>query len=242
MTTGFLVSLLLFGASNADDKPAKAKLERNDKLEGTWVEGENVWVINGNEITAYDPSSRTPSKSKFKIDSTTKPMQIDFEAKFGLLLGIYEVKGDTMKYCIERTSPRRQPAARPTEFKTVQGETILRTFERREPAAGTAVKIRETFLENEALADVTYTSRMVTVTGTVQRIQRDEGGYVVEVSSKPVPLLFSFEYTTRHRLARLKKGEEVTIQGICFGKRHIKGNSGEEAIFFAGSTIIEAKE
>ncbi len=247
MSLTLLVSLLLFGVGNADDEPAKTKIERNDKLDGTWDDEGKICVITKNEITIYYSTSQPPTKIKITIDSTTKPKQIDFDEKGSAGLGIYEVVGDTMKYCVGMPPSRgkgipRPAATRPTEFKQVPGETVLRTLKRREPAAGTAVKIQETYLENEALADVNYTGRMVTVTGTVQRIQRGEGGYVVAFSPKPVHLLFSFDYATRNRLAKLNKGNEVTIEALCLGKRFVKGDSGEEAIFFAGGKIIEAKK
>ena len=87
MTTGFLVSLLLFGVGKADDEPAKTKIERNDKLDGTWEGNGQIWVITGDEITLYESSSRTPTKIKIKIDSTTKPKQIDFDQKIGSFSG-----------------------------------------------------------------------------------------------------------------------------------------------------------
>jgi uncharacterized protein (TIGR03067 family) len=60
-------------------------------------------------------------KAKFTIDPTKKPKAIDYEvtdgsAKGKTLLGIYQIDGDTVKFCI--ASPGKD---RPTEFATKEG-------------------------------------------------------------------------------------------------------------------------
>lgn len=239
---GIFVALLLVGAGGAEDKPAKGKTDL-DSLQGVWVDAKDVWVIRGNVIRAYNSPSSSGSKLEFKIDPSKEPKQIDFDSgRSGMDYGIYEVKGDAFKYCVADRSSRKVNQ-RPVEFNKVEGVARMYTFQRRAVVTAKASTIRETFLENEALADGTYTERMVIVTGKVHRVQRGETGYIVTLgSSRTVPLLFKFGWDDRPRLAKLKKGDKLQIQGVCFGKSKIKGDSGDEAIVFVGAEIVEARE
>jgi uncharacterized protein (TIGR03067 family) len=234
---GIFVGLLLLGASRAEAKPAKGKGDL-DKLQGVWAREGQVWVITGDELLEYYSGSRSTSKAKIQIDTSKRPNQIDFEyTRYNPNHGIYEVKGDTLKVCV---SAKSNP--RPREFKEIAPEARVWTFERRAMVTADGRDIHKTFLQNEALADETYSYRMVKVTGKVERVQREGGGYDILLTSKKIPLRFSFDSSLRSRLAKLKAGEKVTIRGVCLGKGKIKGDSGDEAILFVGGKIIEARE
>lgn len=247
---GIFVALLLLAAGRAADKPAKGK-GGLDKLEGAWDRDGQVWVISGDEIVEYDSARGMTKKGKVRLDSSKKPKQIDIEftsiAKGRSMIpmhGIYEVEGETLKLCLSSTySPRTESSLpRPSEFEAVQGVSQVLTFQRRALVKAECGAIHKTFLENEALADETFTGRMVEVTGKLMRVQREGGGYAVLLSPKTVPLLFGFDRSARSRLAKLKAGESVTIRGVCLGKSKVKGGSEDEAIVFVGGKIIEARE
>src|SRR5262249_13193202 len=119
------------------DAPSKDDSSKMDlaKLRGTWL---TVSLVNdGKTITdeksppkegpvtklAYDGNKwmikvgdKTVASGIFKIDVTKRPKQIDIMDASGLKndktkLGIYEIDGDTYKYCL---APAGKP--RPTEF------------------------------------------------------------------------------------------------------------------------------
>ena len=133
LTTGVLMET--DGA--AKDDPSKVDL---DKLRGTWL---TVSIVHdGKTITdektppkegpvtklAYDGNKwmikvgdKTFAGGIMKIDATKTPKEIDLMDESGLKndktkLAIYEIDGDTYKYCV---APAGKP--RPTEFSSKEG-------------------------------------------------------------------------------------------------------------------------
>src|SRR5437867_1968026 len=106
------------------------------KLEGTWAmvsaekEGRQLPedIVKGSKRVAKDGVTTVTidgqpyAKSKFTIDPTKKPKTIDYTLLEGankgrMQLGIYELDGDTVKFCF--TSPGHD---RPTDFTTKSGD------------------------------------------------------------------------------------------------------------------------
>jgi uncharacterized protein (TIGR03067 family) len=124
------------GSSDKDD-PTKGDL---DKLAGTWL---TVSLVNNGKTLvdeknppkegpatklAYDGNKwmikvgdKTVASGIFKIDATKTPKEIDIFDESGVKndktkLGIYELDGDTYKFCLV---PAGKP--RPTEFTSKEG-------------------------------------------------------------------------------------------------------------------------
>ena len=139
-----VVCFLLFatGALLAAEGPTKDTPFRGDldKLSGTWV---TVSLVNDGKTLVdektppkeasatklvYDGNkwmikveNKTVATGVFKIDPTRKPKQIDILDESGAKnektkLGIYELDGDTYKYCLAQASKPR-----PTEFASKAG-------------------------------------------------------------------------------------------------------------------------
>ena len=129
--SGFAVS----GGSGilADDKADFEKEVR--KFQGTWTiessvtggkeippgelkgfivifEGDKHTVKKGDEVIQVATQKLDPSKSPKTIDVT----MIEGPAKGAVMLGIYEIDGDTLKVCFDPQGKKR-----PTEFKSTPG-------------------------------------------------------------------------------------------------------------------------
>jgi|ERR1700721_1807375 uncharacterized protein (TIGR03067 family) len=136
------VLILATGALMATDNPAKEETAKSDldKLQGTWL---TVSLVNDGKTVvdektppkegpmtkvAYEGTKwmikvgdKTVFTGIFKIDSAKKPKEIDFmeeSDKKGekTKLGIYEIDGDKIKFCL---APPGKP--RPTEFTSKEG-------------------------------------------------------------------------------------------------------------------------
>jgi uncharacterized protein (TIGR03067 family) len=134
--------LLTTGALMAADGPSKddASQADLDKLQGTWL---TVSLVNDGKTLvdektpppagpvtklAYEGNKwlikvgdKTVATGIFKIDATKKPKEIDILDESGAKndktkLGIYELDGDSYKYCL---APAGKP--RPTEFASKAG-------------------------------------------------------------------------------------------------------------------------
>jgi uncharacterized protein (TIGR03067 family) len=122
-----LISASFLGAQ--DKKPEMAQLE------GEWamVSGEangtpmpSAIVATGRRVakdgeTTISMGGKMYFKAKFSIDSTKKPKTIDYDMTEGLTkgkkqLGIYELDGNTVKFCFG--APGKD---RPTEFTSKEG-------------------------------------------------------------------------------------------------------------------------
>jgi uncharacterized protein (TIGR03067 family) len=138
---GFAVS----GGSGtpADDKADLAKEAR--KFQGTWTfesseaggkelpagalegivvifEGDKHTVKKGNEVIQVGIQKLDPSRSPKAIDVT----MTEGPSKGAVMLGIYEINGDTLKVCFDAAGKKR-----PTEFKSAPGsQTFLNVHKR----------------------------------------------------------------------------------------------------------------
>src|SRR6266404_3247193 len=141
MKTGFLLilstGLLIAAAVSADDAPAKDDLA---KLRGTWL---TVSLVNDGKTLVDEKTppkegpatkfayhgntwmvkvgNKTVATGTFKIDPAKSPKEIDILDESGVKnektkLGIYEIDGDTYKFCL---APAGKP--RPTEFTSKPG-------------------------------------------------------------------------------------------------------------------------
>jgi uncharacterized protein (TIGR03067 family) len=117
--------LLLAGAAPGGD----AKKDQ-DKLQGKWLaelDGKKVelkFTKDQFAITFSDGNQEKVFKGTVKINPDGKPKHIDLTIEEGdkfvgeTALGIYELDGDTLKWC--SNSPGK--AERPSEFPAMQGE------------------------------------------------------------------------------------------------------------------------
>lgn len=134
-TVGFVVS----GGSGtlADDKAALEKEAR--KFQGTWTiesseaggqklpadelkgiivtfEGDKHTVKKGDEVIQSGTQKLDPSKSPKTIDVT----MTEGVNKGAVMLGIYEIDGDTLKVCFDAEGKKR-----PTQFKSAPGSATF---------------------------------------------------------------------------------------------------------------------
>ena len=127
----------------AGDKAALEKEVR--KFQGTWTfessetggkelpaselagliltfEGDKHTVKKGNEMVQVGTQKLDPSKSPKAIDVTLT----EGVNKGAVMLGIYEINGDTLKVCFDAAGKKR-----PTEFKSAPGsETFVNVHKR----------------------------------------------------------------------------------------------------------------
>jgi uncharacterized protein (TIGR03067 family) len=126
LTAGFLL-----GAATAQDGGTTDK----DKLQGTWTvvsaeqDGKPANKAKGNTFTfaAEKVTFSQPKKTEaiYELDSTQKPKHLTIKVKLeiegigpveGVIRGIYQLEGDTLKICIGG-----RDAQRPLEFATKPG-------------------------------------------------------------------------------------------------------------------------
>ncbi|HEX5105215.1 MAG TPA: TIGR03067 domain-containing protein [Pirellulaceae bacterium] len=125
-----------------EPQPATAESEMQ-QLAGTW-EGYAVedrgerpdrgpvhlrLVIDEGKIRAVDlgsPEKKDMGSGTYKLDPSQKIKQIDATGiilpgkRERTFLGIYEIDGDTFKWCVDNRSKER-----PTEFRTIGGKYLL---------------------------------------------------------------------------------------------------------------------
>jgi uncharacterized protein (TIGR03067 family) len=136
-----IAGLVLVGAARAEDAARKEM----SKLEGEWsmVSGEangqsmpKDSVKSGKRVakdgeTTVTIGGQVYLKAKFSIDPTKKPRAIDYTMTEGPTkgkthLGIYELDGDTVKFCF--AAPGKD---RPTDFTAKEGsERTLSVWKR----------------------------------------------------------------------------------------------------------------
>jgi uncharacterized protein (TIGR03067 family) len=129
--------------ARADDKPNVEKELK--KVQGTWTfesvvmagkeepaanfknstltfDGAEHTVKNGNDVIQVGTQTIDPSKSPKTIDVTIT----EGPSKGMVMLGIYEISGDTLKVCFDMEGKKR-----PTEFKSAPGSlTFLNVHKR----------------------------------------------------------------------------------------------------------------
>jgi uncharacterized protein (TIGR03067 family) len=139
---GTLLCALALSASGgtgarADDK---ADVEKElKKFEGTWtfesveaggqklpadqfkgmtvtIEGDKYSVERGDKVVEAATLKLDPSQSPKTLDSTVT----EGPNKGTVILGIYEISGDTLRVCFDPEGKKR-----PTEFKTASGSPVL---------------------------------------------------------------------------------------------------------------------
>jgi len=140
--------ILTAGLLLATQEPGKDDLQ---KLQGTWLTvslvSEGKTVVDENQPPKPGPvtkliyegnkwivkvGDKTVATGTVKIDSTKTPKEIDILDESGAIddkskLAIYELEGDTYKYCI---APAGKP--RPTEFSAKEGSGNALIVSRRE--------------------------------------------------------------------------------------------------------------
>jgi uncharacterized protein (TIGR03067 family) len=129
----------LIAADNKRDDAIKKELKN---LRGTWVptsgkangsvpspkELRKMKVVLAGDKWTLHFEGKT-AEATFKIDPTKKPKTIDLHpktAKGQVVVGIYELEGDTLKICMPEPSTGKK---RPTEFSGKDGKSLM-TFER----------------------------------------------------------------------------------------------------------------
>jgi uncharacterized protein (TIGR03067 family) len=136
-----IATIVLVGA----DAPADAVKKEMALLDGEWtmVSGErdgqplpDAFVQSGKRVAKDGETTVTFGdmllmKAKIKIDPSKKPKTIDYDvtdgsAKGKTVLGIYEIDGDTVKFCF--AAPDKE---RPTEFKSKEGSGHTLSFWKR---------------------------------------------------------------------------------------------------------------
>jgi uncharacterized protein (TIGR03067 family) len=141
-TTAVLIVTLVMGSAYGQQDAAKKEAAR---LEGEWsmVSGEAngqpmppEFVKTGKRVakngeTTISIGGQLYFKAKFTVDPTKKPKAIDYVMTEGFTkgktqLGIYELDGDTVKFCF--AAPGKD---RPTEFTSKPGsERTLSVWKR----------------------------------------------------------------------------------------------------------------
>ncbi len=125
--------VLALGLVSAAQDSAKANKDL-DRLQGTWKRASGE--MNGKKVSAEELQKTTLTikgdqyvlkmgdqtrKGHIKLDPTKKPKQIDIISGAGpnrgkTLQGIYELEGDTFRYCVAQPGK-----SRPTEFSSRPG-------------------------------------------------------------------------------------------------------------------------
>src|SRR5947209_1345864 len=129
--TPLVVGLALILAAPAPKKNE----EPPAKLEGEWVvekfegpkddapPGTVTMKFADNKISINDTSGKGHTEEAgFTVDATQKPAHIDIKPDRGgdkLVMGIYEIKGDTLKICFGKDSGVRPTAFAPDAAKGV---------------------------------------------------------------------------------------------------------------------------
>ena len=97
-------------------------LFRSDEL------GKMRLEFKGNKVIPSRGEGKTEDPAEFTLDSKAKPKAIDIKPPKGsekLVLGIYELDGDTLKICFN------EDAKRPKEFASAEGSrTVLLILKR----------------------------------------------------------------------------------------------------------------
>jgi uncharacterized protein (TIGR03067 family) len=149
-----LVVAAAVGAAVGAEAGEKAAATDKAKLQGSWallaaeamgkpapkefIEQGLTLVFSGDK--AEMTGGKKQEEVTFKLDETKKPRQIDFIPKdknMPTAVGIYELKGDTLKLCFGMAGPKAGADAqpkRPTAFDSEQG--ILFTLKRRAAKKG----------------------------------------------------------------------------------------------------------
>jgi uncharacterized protein (TIGR03067 family) len=134
--------LLLVGVLSAAQGPDKAVQEDLKKLEGTWtylsldlagkkypedIIGTGVLTIKGNTYRT-ELGGQVTDEGTFTIDPTKKPKtwdKVSTKFKDAKFAGVYEVDGDTLKYC-EGLAGAERPAGITSKKGTLESAAVLK--------------------------------------------------------------------------------------------------------------------
>jgi ribosomal protein L40E len=91
------------------------------------------------------------------------------------------------------------------------------------PIKVTAVKLYKDYDANEVSADEKYKGKLLSVTGVITNISKTLGDLTVVLSSDNevetiLGVQCTFPESYKDSLAKLKRGETITVKGICSGK------------------------
>jgi RNA polymerase sigma factor (sigma-70 family) len=129
-----------------------------------------------------------------------------------------------------------------------------------EAIAAESGEISDAYLFNEALGDEKFTGKQVAVTGHPYRIMRSASSRTrgeravaydvlfpgIQERGTQIPLLFHFVGDeARKQLANVKRGQQLTIEGLCEGRRMISlkgGADNQEVIYFHNCKIVNVEE
>jgi uncharacterized protein (TIGR03067 family) len=123
------LATVVVAAARAEDKEAVKK--DSEQLQGEWSmlspDGSGETIPDSKRVCKGDETTVTfggqlMMKAKFTLDPSKKPTTIDYSVTDGLnngktLLGIYELDGDTVKFCF--SAPGKD---RPTDFTAKPGD------------------------------------------------------------------------------------------------------------------------
>ena len=122
-----LLACMVLGLLLGVDAPKDDSKKDKEKLQGTWkavtaqrrgesdpTAEEHRLIFSGDEFSVKK-GEETMIKGKFKIDTSKKPKEIDMEfietkkdsLKGKTALGIYELDGDTLKWCWNKPGGER---------------------------------------------------------------------------------------------------------------------------------------
>ena len=151
LTLAVGVAMLAFGGTAAQEDYSKLFQKDFNSLQGLWevtefvVGGEDRLIRTGvekqknshkNVVSFFRAQTNLPNDERifsFNLEPTKMPKHIDLLGQVELgksqqmhLLGIYELKGDTLKMCIPiiPMGETKSSGARPTEFKSPKGSNL----------------------------------------------------------------------------------------------------------------------
>ena len=146
-----LALCLLCGAVLAADAPRAAEKKQSDDaraIQGNWQlvrhevgdqardeeASKRRFVFDGNQFRLME-DDREVAKGTFKLDASRTPRTIDIEitessepdSQGRTAVGIYELKGDELKWCTAQPGSDQ----RPTQFATKGTQNMMATFHRK---------------------------------------------------------------------------------------------------------------
>ena len=85
----------------------------------------------------------------------------------------------------------------------------------------TSEKLINDYKANEVKADDMYKDKVIAVSGKVAEIKKDLGGFpilLLSASKKWIKVHCKCAKETSSKVAKINKGDTVTVKGVCLGK------------------------
>ena len=85
----------------------------------------------------------------------------------------------------------------------------------------TADKLIKDYKDNEVKADDMYKDKVIAVSGEVAEIKKDLGGFPILLLKAPkrwIKVHCKCAKETSSKVAKINKGDKVTVKGVCLGK------------------------